>query len=242
LWKFLISFSKKTIVVSEKLSEEINRIKPFFKTRIKTIINGIDIDSIDSVEKQSEKYWEIDNNASTIIGVVARLSSVKNHRILFQAVSGLIKQGRDIKLFVVGDGPEMGYLKRFSEQLRIKEKVIFTGMRKDAVSFYPIFDIFVLPSLSEGISMTILEAMASGVPVVASNVGGNEEIIAHGKNGLLFEPNNFKELSCKIQYLIDNPIARDCMAVRARKKVEKVFALNRMILQYEKLYQEIISK
>jgi len=241
LWKFLMFFSNKTIVVSEKLSEEINKIKPFFKDRIKTIINGIDIKSIALVKKQSKKYWKIDNKTTTI-GIVARLSAVKNHRILLQAVSELLKQGREVKLFIVGDGPEMGCLKCLSKQLGITKKVIFTGMRNDAVSFYPLFDIFVLPSLSEGISMTILEAMASRVPVIASNVGGNREIIEHGKNGMLFKSDDLNELLNKIKYLIDNPLKRDNLSANARKRIEKNFSLNQMILQYENLYQEIVTE
>lgn len=239
LWKMLTLFSYKVVVVSQNLLDELTGQSIIFQRKMTAIINGVDVSQIDSSNKQSRQHWGISPNMK-VLGTISRVSAVKNHRLLLQALKQLIEMGQNIKLIIVGDGPEKKSLEHFSQELGIQESVIFAGERLDATGFFSLFDIFVLPSLSEGISMTILEAMASDTPVIASDVGGNNELITHGVSGFLFESENLDDLVKTILCVINDPTEAMDAARKSRKKVELEYSFERMVSQYEEIYQMVI--
>jgi glycosyltransferase involved in cell wall biosynthesis len=126
-------------------------------------------------------------------------------------------------------------------ELGINNRVIFTGFRQDMPEMYSIMDIFVLSSVYEGCSRVILETMASGKPIVATNSGGTPEIVKDGVNGFLIEPENPKELADKIAFLINNITTAKKMGETGRKTIEENFSIEKNVHQIEKIYLELIQ-
>ncbi len=241
LWTILTFFSHKVVVVSDILFDEISSQCFIPRRNMMTIINGVDIARIDSSGKLSRKDWNIGENTK-VLGTVSRLSAIKNHRLFLRTLKRLTAMGRDMKLIIVGDGPERASLEQFTRELGVQDAVIFTGERLDAVRFFSLFDIFVLPSLSEGISMTILEGMVSNTPVIASNVGGNNELITDGVNGFLFESENLDGLVQTILRVADHPEDARNAVRQSRQKVEREYSFERMVSQYEEIYHSAVGQ
>ena len=167
-----------------------------------------------------------------IVGIVARLDAIKNHSTLFQAFKIVTRLHPLAKLVVVGDGPEMDRLKS-----ETPDNTIFLGYRSDTALLMRSFDLFVLPSFNEGISNTILEAMATGLPVMASNAGGNPELIQDGVNGFLVDPENFVQMAEKIMVYIQSPDIRAQHGSQGRKLALEKFSIAAMVRRYEEVYQ-----
>ncbi len=239
LWKILTLFTYKVVVVSKSLLNELMNQSIIFQRNMTAIINGVDVSRIDSSIKQSRQQWFFTPDIK-VLGIISRVSAIKNHKLLLRALKWLIEMEQNIKLVIVGDGPEKKSLEHLSQELGIQEAVMFAGERLDATGFFSLFDIFVLPSLSEGISMTILEAMASNTPVIASNVGGNNELITHGVNGFLFESEDLDGLVQIILQVLQHPEDARNAAQKSREKVECEYSFERMVSQYEEIYHAVI--
>jgi glycosyltransferase involved in cell wall biosynthesis len=132
-------------------------------------------------------------------------------------------------------------LKRQVSELGIDHAVSFLGLRNDVPSILAALDLFVLPSLSEGLSMALLEAMSAAVPVVASSVGGTPEIVQDGQTGLLVSPENASELADRILEIINNRDKSKLLGERGRERVAKEFSTARMFEQYQELYDGCLS-
>ena len=238
MWKILGALSSRVVTVSQKLFNVLAYNAYVSPKKLVVIINGVDVAGIASCEKQQKLKWGIPKDAK-VIGTISRIEPIKNHPLLLHAFKRLLKSGKNLKLFIVGDGPDGEKIISLARKTGICDNVIFTGERPDATSFYSLFDVFVLPSLSEGISMTILEAMSSNIPVVASDIKGNREIINNGVNGLLFRSEDENDLVRAVSYILDNPEISRKIALRAYKYVKNEFSFKRMISEYEKIYRQV---
>ena len=236
LWRFLARLTAKIVVVADNLRTEMVN-SGFSGQQVVTILNGVD-SQLTSNSIQCRSAWGV-MDSDFVIGIVARLSPIKNHQLLFRAVKGLASQQRPVKLLVVGDGPERLPLEKLAEELALNDQIIFCGEQPQAQEFYPLFDVFVLPSLSEGISMTLLEAQAAKVPVVASAVGGNCEIIRDGETGLLFPDGDVEGLSQQLQSLYDSNELRMMLAEKGFNRVSETFNIQGMIQHYLQIYHDI---
>ena len=145
----------------------------------------------------------------------------------------------EIFLLIIGDGPERENLEEFASELGLASHVIFTGFREDAAMFYKITDIFLLTSFSEGTAMTLLEAMASGLPCIATDVGGNPEIVMNGETGFIIPSRDEKILAEKIRELLGNDLMRKRMGKAGRKRFEENFTAAGMTSSYEAIYEGI---
>jgi glycosyltransferase involved in cell wall biosynthesis len=145
------------------------------------------------------------NSGCFAVGYLGRLSKEKGLTFLIKAISDLKKESTELKLILVGDGPERQILERQVHDCGLYEMVIFAGFQEETESWISSFDLFVLPSLSEGTPLALLEAMAIGVPVLASSVGGVPKVITDEVNGLLVSPGNSRSLGDKILRLKNNP-------------------------------------
>ena len=239
LWRLLTAISKKVVLVAEIFHQELLQHN-FPHSKLTTICNGVNLENTLQESVILRSNWGI-SDSDTVIGIIARLSPIKNHRLLFQALIQLHHTRDIIKLLVVGDGPIRQELETLAKELSVGGKIIFTGGRTDAVDFLSLFDLFVLPSLSEGVSMTILEAMAAKVPVIASAVGGTLEIIRHKETGLLFKSDDLQDLSDNLRLLLDDPQLGQKMADDAFEMVQSNFSFERMMLRYEALYLDSIA-
>lgn len=227
--RILSWFTYKIVAVSEDMKRcliEYEKINPL---KIQVIHNGVDVErfyplGLDARCKLREALGMAQNDI--VIGNVARLDPVKDHGCLIRAFALLITRHSSLKLILVGDGPERENIEHLIAALGLRSSVICLGSRKDIPDLMNIMDVFVLSSKNEGISLTLLEAMACGVPVVATRVGGNPEIVKDGENGLLCDPGDPQDLADKIFMALDSRFTFHA----------SLFTLKDMLTQYESLY------
>ena len=173
------------------------------------------------------------------IGIIARLAPVKNHTHLLRAFARISDAGQThAQLFVIGDGSERQSLEILSAQLGIKSRTRFLGERSDTEALLNALDIYVLSSLSEGMNLTLLEAMSVGLPIVATAVGGNGEIIDDGKTGFLVPLSDELAMSARLDQLIFDPALRLQFGQAARATAKGKFDEQIMIEAYLSLYRQ----
>jgi sugar transferase (PEP-CTERM/EpsH1 system associated) len=175
------------------------------------------------------------------LGTIGRLDPVKNQEALLEAFARLRQRHAGLQLVIVGDGPLRGHLQSRARSLGVAGDVTFTGSRTDTPELLRSFDVFVLPSVNEGISNTILEAMACGVPVVASGVGGNPELVVDGACGSLYDPADPQALQQAILPYLGDPALRERQGRAARERVVQNFSLHSMVGRYLALYDELLA-
>ena len=176
---------------------------------------------------------------ATVIGMVGRLAAEKGFDRVIRVAPHLLKRFPQTCLVLVGEGPNREELMQLTERLGVKSRVLFAGRREDMPDVYRSFDMMVLPSLNEGMSMTVLEAMAAGVPVVASRVGGMPDFVDHGRTGLLVEPDDTEGTKDAIETLLGSTELRLRLSQAAQEWVASnasvAITANRYLSYYEKL-------
>jgi len=180
-----------------------------------------------------------------VIGTVGRMAEVKNQRMLLQAFHALLEACPDfrstLRLIMVGDGPLYNALDAEMRELGLDDVVWLPGDRSDVPELLAAMDIFVLPSLAEGISNTILEAMATGLPVVATNTGGNPELVHEGENGYLVPVGDSKALAVALQEMLGAPQQTKALGEAGRAIVNRHFNWDRTVASYLSIYDEVLS-
>jgi len=175
-----------------------------------------------------------------VLGTVARLDTIKNQNMMIDALAALVGRYPNTHLLLIGDGPERQALEQYAADRDLVSHVHFTGFQNNPAPWYALMDVFLLTSLSEGTSMTLLEALSASRVCVVTDVGGNVEIITHQDNGLVVESKNVEQLVVVLEELIDNAGLRARYAARARHSFEQRFELGQMIQSYETLYNSMI--
>ena len=234
-------FMDRFVGVTEDLTAYLKNRVGVPSQKLATITNGVDTEIFKPLSR--DKIDSIKTNLgiksdSRVIGVVCRLENVKNIPFLLRTIANMLRE-RDYVLLLVGEGMARGEIEKTILELELRNSVILLGQRSDIPLLMSLFDVFVLPSISEGTSMTILEAMACGVPVVASNVGGNPKLIQDGVTGFLFDlkrPDILKQSIHKI--LTDTSIATS-FGRAGRKRVETMFSFEKMLNSYTQIYLEL---
>ena len=226
-------FSKDSLVEFEKIPA----------SKIDVIYNGIDLEKFPRQFSKTEIRKKLNFNADDkLIGIIARLDPIKDHKSLITAISFIKDTLPNCKLLIVGDGPMRDELEQQTESLNLKNNVIFLGMRTDVPDILMALDIFVLPSIMEATSVTLLEAMSASLPVIATKVGGNKEIVIDGTTGILVESQTPKEIASALEQLLNNIEVSKNMGLAGRQRVEQNFTFQKMIDQYKQLYLEILKK
>jgi len=176
------------------------------------------------------------------LAIVARLASQKGHHTLLEAVKRVAAAIPNVHLLVIGheDDLTIAELSNYARQLRIEEHVTFLGFRADIAALTEDVDLFLLPSLWEGFGLVLIEAMALGLPVVASSVGPIPEIVLDGQTGRLVPPGNAAVLAQAIQNLLQNPDRAFAMGRAGRERVESNFSVSTMVGHFERLYEELV--
>jgi glycosyltransferase involved in cell wall biosynthesis len=210
-------------------------------SRVSCIRNGIDLEgkSVQTDRWRTRKDLGVDSE-TCLIGTVGRLTPVKGIPYLLQAARILLRQGVNVKVLVVGDGSIRQDLMTQARDLGVSENVVFLGHREDTDELLQALDIFVLPSLSEGIPMALLEAMAASRAVVASRVGGIPEIVEDGLEGFLVEPMDVNGLAERCRQLIESPEVARKMGEQGRKRVERDFSATAMADRVASVYKELL--
>lgn len=224
------------VIVSEPLRAFIASQTHRPEADLRLIVNGVDTTRFRPGPRTSALRQRTGIPAgATIIGNVARLQEVKNHELLIDAFSGLLSRVPDSHLVVVGEGPLRPDLTEQVKRLGLQERVHLIGMESDTAQIYREFDLYVLPSRSEGTSLSLLEAMASGIPVVATAVGGTPALLAHGARGRLVPPDDRVALERAMHDVLVDP-ARHDVADAARRDVDVQYSESAMVSAYERLY------
>jgi glycosyltransferase involved in cell wall biosynthesis len=235
------------VAVSEEVAEDLRNRHPSVENKIEVVINGVDCDRFrpESEERNIlEKKRRLDLPTDRkMIGTVGRLEKEKNFPMLIRAIADLFSGGReDIHLTVVGEGVERHNLQNLAADLDIETHVSFLGMRYDLENIYPIFDVFALPSITEGTSLSILESQSCGIPAVVTAVGGNSKIITHSLNGYLCPSGDHRGMAKLIGDLLTDDALMSAMKRNARNNVLSRFDLSSMIREYERIYFSLCRK
>jgi glycosyltransferase involved in cell wall biosynthesis len=216
--------------------------------KIQVIRNGIVRPMTVAVEERSKLRQELGLAPNTrLIAVCSRLTPMKGIEHFLDAASVVGRRRPDVRFLIIGGPSHIGNggykseLERYAASLGLEKRVIFTGFRTDVAKMLPEIDISVLPSLSEGLSNSLLEAMAAGVPVIATRVGGTPEAVEDGNTGLLVPPADLGALIRAMTFLLDNPQSMRRMGEEGRRRVLSRFSVERMIQETESLYFKLLS-
>jgi glycosyltransferase involved in cell wall biosynthesis len=189
-------------------------------------------------DKASDRRHQLRLPASgPIVGSIGRLNVVKDYGTLIASFKEVLNKHPDAKLVIAGDGPERNKLQLQIEELDISDKVTLLGERNDVEELLGQFDIFALTSLTEGFSVALVEAAWSGLPIVATDVGGNREIVQDGITGFLTEPGNIQDVTEKIEKLLSDNRLRQRFGSVSRSRAEANWTLELMREKYQRVYQ-----
>ena len=227
------------VAVSEYIRRFTIEIEGTDPERVTTVHLGLDPPS---AYPQRDVRREFELGSGPVIVCVGRLAPPKGHSHLLSAFGEVVRRVADAQLLLIGDGELRGDLVNLTHRLGLAEHVTFAGWREDATDLLSGVDLLVLPSVTEGFPMVLLEAMSAALAVVASRVGGIPEIVSHRENGLLVEAGDEAALANEIVALLDSPEERIRMGRRGRAKLEERFSVDRMAGATAQLYQRLVSE
>ena len=229
--KMLHNVDKVVTICSWSKKEALN--EGFPESKITFIPNGVNTDHF--IPSPTA------NCSSNKITFLGRLNYQKGIDTLLRAFSILVIKKPELQLEITGEGPEKTSLLKIAKDLRITDKVIFHGKNTDPYAFLLSSSLFVLPSRSEGLPNVLLEAMSCGLPVIASNVGGNLDLIQSGINGILFEEGNHVQLSLAIKSILDDKNLKEKLGKNARQTMVKDYSMEFTVSKYIELYTSLLT-
>jgi len=243
-WLYPLTFDAE-IGVSQGVVDNLNQ-RPGARWRGRQahrIYNSLDFRRFSNVQvnrtvKKLDMGWPED---ALVIGSIGRLVKQKGYSILLEAARLVLEHFPQVRFVIIGDGPLMESLKAQARELGLEGQVIFTGPRGDVEELLVMMDLFVSSSLWEGLPTVLLESMAAGVPVVATNVSGSREIIQHGLTGLLVPPDNPVSLSEAIVSMVTERQRAAAMAERARSEVRSRFSIEIAAKLHAELYIQLLE-
>jgi sugar transferase (PEP-CTERM/EpsH1 system associated) len=231
--------AKKFVAVSRDLLRWLELEVRIRTKKLVFIPNGVDTERFRPGRDSALRNTLGIANEEFVVGSVGRLDPVKNYEGLIEAARQLNREGHNVRLMIAGDGPERPRLERILRESPLTPRPLLLGQRADADHLYHVFDTFVLNSIAEGMSNVLLEAMASGLPIICTEVGGNVELVKHNHNGFLVPPNDSGALAAAIYQSMTSPDARKTYGESSRRFAVEHFSLERMIKQYAALYESV---
>jgi len=210
---------------------------------IKHIPNGVDVEKFSPMPLESKvslrERFALPKNWKILI-FAGRLHLVKGLDTLLQAYSNVLSILPKTRLLILGEGPEESSLKNLTRRLGIRDVVSFLGRMDNVVEYMQAADLFVLPSVSEGLSNSLLEAMACGLAVVTADIGGNNEVVRHLKNGILVKPRDSKQLAKALLMVLSDTELAERLGEEARKTIGEGYSLESVAKQYIRLYESLV--
>jgi len=228
---FLSKLADKILVISESIKQMLVKKAFFSKNKLIIIKEGINFN-----DYRIKKIKKI-----KVIGTAGRLVIQKNHFLFLDAAKLVLEKYPKIRFIVAGNGSLKEQLIKHSKNLKIEKNVFFLGEIRNMKRFYSKIDLFLLTSSYEGTPIVILEAIASNVPVIATNIPGTNEIIQNNKTGFLTEE-NAEKIAEKLIYLIENPEIAKKTAKQARNKLKKKYSIKRKVKEMQELYQTLMKQ
>ena len=241
LQRFLWNRADRLLAVSGELADRMTTRVGVRRDRIEVIPNGVDTERFGQIARQKARAALSLPPDAFIVVAIGRLVEVKNYPLLIDAARQLRDYGRDALFLVAGEGPLRSDMEQRISAAGLNDRVRLLGVRNDTPELLAAADAFVLTSWSEGMSNTILEAMAAGRPVIATRVGGNPELVVENTTGFLVRPDDPAELVHALGTLAGEPELTRDMGERARLRAEREFSLNRMIARYTAIYEGVAT-
>jgi glycosyltransferase involved in cell wall biosynthesis len=242
LWleKLTAKMSDKLITISEPLKEEFIKARVERAEKFTTIYSGIEVDKFNlPVDLKNKKQALGISDNCFVVGTVSRLDEGKGHEFLIRAMPQVLGKIKDIVFVFVGEGLIRNELEALAKQLKVREKIIFTGLREDVPEILKVFDIFCLASLYEGMARVILEAQAAGIPVIATKVGGIPDIVIENKTAILVKAKDPGSLAEAIIKLAEDASLRASMYQSAKEFVGFKFSAEKMVSDIIKVYEQL---
>ncbi|ABB32230.1 glycosyltransferase, YqgM-like family [Geobacter metallireducens GS-15] len=237
----LVRKADRVVAVSPKIADRL-AVLGIGRDGLSVIDNGVDFSRFESLPTKADAGNVLGvAGSSYVIGTVGALTEEKGHRHLLQAVKSVRKSIPNVVCVVVGDGPERRRLEQLAREEGIEQTAIFTGKRDDVPSILPRFDLFVLPSLSEGLPMALLEAQAAKVPAIATNVGAIATVINNGVTGVVVSPGDVPALAEAIIRSHDEADKARCMALKGYERVKVHYSADTMAQRYIEIYRGMIG-
>ncbi len=227
---------ERIVTVSESIRQTLieDGVRPGL---VRVVYEGVDLDWIDRVKSPGLPV----PRRGLVVGMVAHLSAEKGHRTLLEAAGRIADRFPATQYVLVGDGVLREELLEYTRRLGLGEQVHFTGFRSDSDALMKEFDIFCLPSLSEGLSSAILSAMANRLPVIATQVGGIPELVQDGETGILTPPGQSLPLSEALARMLESESMRTSFGHAGRRRIEREFTLSLKLDRSERLLQDLLG-
>ncbi|SNB46133.1 glycosyltransferase [Geobacter sp. DSM 9736] len=242
VWRIVFGIVDTSIVVSKASARSLESNYPAEKDKICCIYNGVDIARFNFGDTGQARRVRSDFGVAddaVLFCSIGRLEQQKGYEYLLSAMQQLVARHPHVKLLLIGDGTLLRELKTLALQLGIEGQVIFAGARSDIPELLSASDIYVNSSLFEGLPFSILEAMAAGLPIIATGVDGNREIVVDGETGVLVRPRDPDNLAQEMRNLVEAPERRAAIGRNARELVVRQYSQESMFRETENLYRRL---
>lgn len=243
--RFLGRLTTRVVTISERQTQElVDEIGVFPAHRVAMIPLGFDFDrfALERVaDARGEFRRELGAGSKPIVSVVGRLVPIKNHELLIRATAKVLQAGRDLTLAIVGGGPEEGRLRHLVDELEIGDAVHFVGWRDDLARIYADSTVVALSSDNEGTPVCLIEAMACGCPVIATNVGGVRDVLEGGRLGVMVPPKDVDAFASSLADLLGDDLKRARLAREAPGSVRTRYSVERLVKDMSALYRELLG-
>jgi glycosyltransferase involved in cell wall biosynthesis len=240
--RLLLRSSDRVIAVGECVRQALVDNEGLPANHVQVVYNGIDVAAYDDCDfDRAQVRRSLDLAAGDIAIIqVARCNPLKDHSTAIRALACLAASHPHVRLLVVGDGEQRGKIESIIAELGLAHRVRMLGTRRDVAQLLAAADIFLLSSISEGVPLTLLEAMAAGLPCVSTAVGGTPEVILDGQTGLLARAGDPADVAQKLRTLIDNAELRHSLGAAGRLRSQECFSDADMHLAYRKIYRQLL--
>jgi glycosyltransferase involved in cell wall biosynthesis len=238
--RLLLRKNDRLIGVGQAVRRALTEIERLPATQTEVIYNGIAQSAVDPDARRRVRR-ELGASSETFVIIhVARLDPIKNHRLALEALQKLAERHADVQLWIVGDGPERASIETWRQELQLEAHVKLWGERRDVPKLLSAADAAILTSHSEGIPLVLIEAMAAGLPIVATDVGGVSEIVIAGEQGSLVAAGDAAALAAELHLLAGDLPLRQRLGRAGRERAE-LFTEDRMIESYGRLYRSMVK-
>lgn len=243
-WAYQLAMQKidRVVAVSEDIRQRVIRERRLSPDKVVTIHYGVDLSRFAPQEPRLQRTAIGVSDGHLVLGTVARFDHPKGHKYLIAAAPAIVQRFPNARFVLVGDGPLRQQVEQQIEALGVRDHFVLLGFRRDITQLLGLFDLFILPSLSEGLPNAVLEAMACSNPVVATAVNGVVEVVEHEKTGLLIPPADPERLATAVIELLSSPERLKQMGRNGRERVAKFFSVEQQISKFEMLYQSLYEQ
>ncbi|MCG6534254.1 MAG: glycosyltransferase [Syntrophales bacterium LBB04] len=232
LTRMLYHLADVVVAVSDDVAKKLMTVFHLAPQKVNVVINGVDVETIHNTPPKPELLSSLcASPGQRLVTSIGRLMPPKGHCHLVEAMLHLTRQFHNLKLLLVGDGDLRESLEQLSHRLQVQDVTSFLGSRNDVREILALSEVFVLPSLSEGTSFALLEAMAAEKPIVATDIPGNNAILKHEHNCLLVPPGNPEKLAAAIAFLLNNPLTAAEYGKNAYRDVFRQFNIDNTVKQ-----------